>query len=191
MRILYVEDNPTNRLLVQRIARLGGHEVLNYTNGETALENFDRDKPDLVLMDVQLEGALTGLDVVRSLRAAGHMIPMIAVTAYAMVGDRERCLEAGCNDYLAKPLSVSELVTLFERYGKETAASTPQADLRTESKAAPAPAGAAPPNNVPLASRSMPAPSRPAEPAQPSGGVKPDSATKSKPDPLPETQKDV
>ncbi|MFN8372190.1 MAG: response regulator [Anaerolineae bacterium] len=116
MRILYVEDNPANLFLVQRVARMGNHEVLNYTSGETALENFERDHPDLVLMDVQLAGNMTGLDVVRKLRGSGYHTPIIAVTAYAMIGDRERCIDAGCDDYLAKPLPVPKLVEIIKRY---------------------------------------------------------------------------
>lgn len=113
MRILYAEDNPANLMLVQRIARSGGHEIINYANGAEILKNFERDNPDLVLMDVQLEGAMTGLDVVRVLRAAGYITPIYAVTAYAMVGDKEKCLEAGCTGYMAKPLPVLQLVELF------------------------------------------------------------------------------
>lgn len=116
MRILYVEDNPANLFLVQRVARMGNHEVLNYTTGETALENFERDHPDMVLMDVQLAGNMTGLDVVRKLRGSGYKTPIIAVTAYAMIGDRERCMDAGCDDYLAKPLPVPKLVEIIKRY---------------------------------------------------------------------------
>jgi len=116
MRILYVEDNPANVFLVQRVARMGSHEVIHYSEGQPALDHFEADKPDLVLMDVQLPGLLTGLDVVKALRAKGHQTPIVAVTAYAMSGDRERCLEAGCNGYLSKPLPVGELVELFKRY---------------------------------------------------------------------------
>ena len=64
MRILYVEDNSANLFLVQRIARMGNHEVINYSEGQFALDNFGRDKPDLILMDVQLPGKLTGLGLV-------------------------------------------------------------------------------------------------------------------------------
>ena len=116
MRILYVEDNPANLFLVQRVARMGNHDVVNYADGQSALDRFKDDNPDLVLMDVQLPGLLTGLDVVKALRKDGHKTPIIAVTAYAMSGDRERCLEAGCDGYLAKPLPVNELVELFKRY---------------------------------------------------------------------------
>jgi len=116
MKIMYVEDNPANISLLQRIARMGGHEVINYTNGENALNNFEKDHADLVLMDLQLEGRVSGLDVVKQLRARGFKTPIVAVTAYAMVGDRERCIEAGCDSYLSKPLPVAELVELVQTY---------------------------------------------------------------------------
>jgi CheY-like chemotaxis protein len=116
MRILYVEDNPANISLLQRVARMGGHDVIAYNDGEVALSHFKRDKPDLILMDLQLAGALGGLDVVRKLRADGIKTPIVAVTAYAMVGDRERCLEAGCDGYIAKPLPVAEVVEMVQRY---------------------------------------------------------------------------
>ncbi len=119
MRILYVEDNPANLFLVQRVARMGNHQVINYTEGQSALDNFVRDKPDLILMDVQLPGKLTGLDVVKALREAGHKTPIIAVTAYAMIGDRERCLQVGCNGYIAKPLPVGELVEVIKQYADQ------------------------------------------------------------------------
>ncbi|MBK9746271.1 MAG: response regulator [Chloroflexi bacterium] len=116
MRIMYVEDNPANISLLQRIARMGGHEVINYTDGEVALTRFAADNPDLVLMDLQLEGRIGGLEVVRQLRAGGFKTPIVAVTAYAMVGDRERCIEAGCDGYLSKPLPVAEVVDLVQKY---------------------------------------------------------------------------
>lgn len=126
MKILYVEDNQVNVSLVRRVARMGGHEVINYIDGEDALRNFERDQPDVVLMDIQLAGALSGLEVVKKLREQGHKMPMVALTAYAMLGDRERCLEAGCDDYLAKPVAIHELVELFKRY----AAQEPPAVIR-------------------------------------------------------------
>ena len=118
MRIVYVEDNIANVHLVKRVARVGKHEVINYIDGMDALNNFQSDKPDLVLMDIQLAGELTGLEVVKKLRSKGIITPIIAVTAYAMVGDKERCLEAGCNGYISKPIPVSELVELFNKYNK-------------------------------------------------------------------------
>ncbi|HRF96307.1 MAG TPA: response regulator, partial [Aggregatilineales bacterium] len=119
MRILYVEDNPANVSLVKRVAR--EHELTNYIDGEEALRNFAKDNPELVLMDIQLTGRLSGLDVVRELRQQGYTVPIIAVTAYAMIGDRERCLAAGCDDYMAKPLPIPDLLRLFERRKQELA----------------------------------------------------------------------
>jgi CheY-like chemotaxis protein len=113
---MYVEDNPANLFLIKRVARAGNHEVISHVDGEEVLKNFDADKPDLVLMDIQLTGPKDGLEVVKELRKRGYTIPIIAVTAYAMVGDRERCLEAGCDDYIAKPLPITELLNLLERY---------------------------------------------------------------------------
>lgn len=138
MKIMYVEDNPANISLLQRIARMGGHEVINYTDGEKALECFANDKPDLVLMDLQLEGRIGGLDVVKQLRERGFTTPIVAVTAYAMVGDRERCIEAGCDSYLSKPLPVAELVELVQAY--ERKASVPSSRTTAVTTAAEIPA---------------------------------------------------
>ncbi len=124
MRILYVEDNPANVFLVKRVARMGNHEVVNLMDGDHVLNQFDTLAPDLVLMDVQLVGNLTGLDVVRQLRQRGIKTPIIAVTAYAMVGDRERCIEAGCDDYMAKPLPIQRLVEVFAHHDKEKSRTT-------------------------------------------------------------------
>jgi CheY-like chemotaxis protein len=118
MRVLYVEDNPANVFLVKRVAKMGNHEIINYVDGNDVLNNFANVKPDLILMDIQISGTLTGLDVVRKLREWGIQTPIIAVTAYAMVGDRERCIAAGCNDYMAKPLPIPQLVKLFEHYSQ-------------------------------------------------------------------------
>lgn len=126
MKILYVEDNAANVFLVKRIAKVGGHDVVNYIDGSEALQQFEADHPDLVLMDIQLAGDLTGLDVVQRLRNRGSRVPIIAVTAYAMVGDRERCLAAGCDDYLAKPLPIPRLMEIFDHYAK-----IPQSQIET------------------------------------------------------------
>jgi two-component system cell cycle response regulator DivK len=116
MRIVYAEDNIANLALVQRVARIGNHMVIHYMDGESVLEHFERDKPDLLLLDIQISGQLNGLEVVRRLRADGRTVPVVAVTAYAMVGDREKCLEAGCDAYMAKPMAVADLVEIIRRY---------------------------------------------------------------------------
>ncbi|MEL6152112.1 MAG: response regulator [Chloroflexota bacterium] len=121
MRILYVEDNQVNLMLVERVAKMGGHEVINRTSGEAALADFDEINPDLILMDIQLEGQMTGLDAVRELRTRGVEMPIVALTAYAMKGDREKALAAGCNQYLPKPLPINVLLDLLKKYEAATA----------------------------------------------------------------------
>lgn len=116
MRVLYVEDNRTNLMLVERVAKMGGHEVVNRTTGEAAVSDFDDIQPDFVLMDIQLEGEMTGLEAVEKLRAQGHKLPIVALTAYAMKGDREKALASGCDEYLPKPLPINTLVELLRKY---------------------------------------------------------------------------
>ena len=127
MRIVYVEDNIANVHLVKRVARMGKHEVINYIDGMDALTNFANDNPDLVLMDIQLAGELTGIEVVKKLRDKGFNAPIYAVTAYAMVGDRERCMEAGCTGYISKPIPIPELVQLFAQYDTSSPSSETKA----------------------------------------------------------------
>jgi CheY-like chemotaxis protein len=164
MRILYVEDNPANLFLVQRVARMGNHEVTNYTEGQPALDHFKDDKPDLVLMDIQLSGTLNGLDVVKALRAAGHKTPIVAVTAYAMSGDREKCIEAGCDGYLSKPLPVGELVELFKRYEPAKAAGVP---APVTAPAAATPTIPAPEPKLEIVADAKPAPAAQSTPVEP------------------------
>jgi two-component system cell cycle response regulator DivK len=195
MRIMYVEDNPANISLLQRIARMGGHEVINYTDGELALTRFKADNPDLVLMDLQLEGRIGGLEVVRELRAQGFTTPIVAVTAYAMVGDRERCLDAGCDGYLSKPLPVGDVVELVHKYevivkskdvvAPDTVTQTveiPSPSLTpvapTSAAAAPAPAtSAATPTPEPVAPIAPAAPTVPAANGATSSQTKDDAST--------------
>src|SRR5262245_48429097 len=110
MRIAYVEDNPTNLALVERVVTIGQHKITSYTEGEVAVQALTREKFDLILMDIELAGDISGLQVVKNLRAFGLKTPIVAVTAYAMLGDRDKCLEDGCDDYLPKPIQTMELV---------------------------------------------------------------------------------
>ncbi|MBN1680308.1 MAG: response regulator [Anaerolineae bacterium] len=113
MKILYVEDTMPNIILIERIASMGHHKVLNYNNAEEALRYFERDDPDLVLVDIRLDGFMSGLDLVRKLRAQGYTTPMIAITAFVTDGAREQCIEAGCNDYIPKPLDVRRILQMI------------------------------------------------------------------------------
>ncbi len=118
MRIVYVEDNAANVALVERVAKLGHHDTIWYSTAEEALAGLAKDNPDLILVDVQLSGAIDGLELVKRLRANGVRVPIIAVTAYAMVGDRDKCLAAGCTDYIPKPVSIRQLVSVIKEYAR-------------------------------------------------------------------------
>lgn len=110
-KIAVVEDNPDNRLLVQVILE-PLYEVVEYETGFAALAGLPREKPDLVLLDISLPG-MDGSEVLRRLRADAQLqsLPVIALTAHAMSGDREKYLGAGFNDYVTKPI-VDETVLL-------------------------------------------------------------------------------
>jgi PAS domain S-box-containing protein len=120
LRVLLAEDNPVNQRLALRLLEKMGHRVTLVDSGLTALELATQGRYDLVLMDVQMPG-LDGLAATRHIRqweqATGHRTPIVAMTARAMAGDRERCLEAGMDDYLSKPVDVARLRELLARYG--------------------------------------------------------------------------
>jgi two-component system, cell cycle response regulator DivK len=109
--VLYVEDNPDNRRLVRKILESRGYRVLEAEDGVTGLEIIRADRPPLVLLDISLPD-LDGLQLVAAMKADEELagIPVIALTASAMRGDRERFLAAGCDDYLSKPVQAMELL---------------------------------------------------------------------------------
>lgn len=106
-KILIVEDNPANRMIFQDLLECSGHEVEAVAMAEDALTLVRESMPDLILMDVQLPG-MDGLTATKILREdeLTRGIPIIALTSYAMPGDRERTLIAGCNGYITKPIRV-------------------------------------------------------------------------------------
>lgn len=112
-RILLAEDNPTNQLVTQKLLEKIGHQVHIVTNGKEALEAIRIVPYDLILMDCQMPemDGYEATSAIRNLEGKGKIIPIIAITANAMPGDREKCLGAGMNDYLCKPV---ELTTLSE-----------------------------------------------------------------------------
>jgi len=109
-KILIVEDNPQNMMVILMTLRGQGYTLLEAVDGEEALKVADREKPDLILMDIRLP-KIDGLEVTRRLRQMPTLsrIPIIALTAYAMNGDEERVIEAGCDAYLTKPFHIHEL----------------------------------------------------------------------------------
>jgi CheY-like chemotaxis protein len=137
-RILVVEDNETNLYLIRFMLNKSGYEVIEAMEGQTGVELAAKEKPDLILMDIQLPD-IDGLEATRRIRnAEGGMrnkieegpyskseipdpkskikkIPIIALTSYAMVGDREKALEAGCTGYIEKPINPDTFIADMEK----------------------------------------------------------------------------
>lgn len=108
--ILYVEDNPLNMRLVRKLLNSFGYNMIEAIDGQSGLDLIQEHMPDLILMDVNLPD-IDGLELTRRIKQLDSIshIPVIALTANAMHGDRERCLDAGCQGYVAKPVSRTEL----------------------------------------------------------------------------------
>jgi CheY-like chemotaxis protein len=117
-KILVVEDNDMNMQLVEFLLEEGGYEIVKATSGEEALSiTRNGAAPDLILMDIHLPG-MDGLSVVRAMKGDTRTarIPILALTAHAMRGDKDRFLEAGCDGYISKPIDVKTFLTSIERY---------------------------------------------------------------------------
>ncbi|HUY32227.1 MAG TPA: response regulator [Pirellulales bacterium] len=118
LKLLLAEDNAVNQKLVVRLLEKRGHQVTIAGNGREALAVLERDRFDLVLMDVQMP-EMSGFEATAAIRqgerTTGRHMPIVAMTAHAMKGDRERCLEAGMDDYIAKPVQARELFQAVER----------------------------------------------------------------------------
>ncbi len=116
-RILVVEDNEKNMRLFRDVLEAKGYRVLEATGGVTAIEMASEQLPDLVLMDIQLPD-VDGIEALRLLRADDRTatIPVIALTAQAMHGDRERFLAVGFDDYVSKPVDIADLARTVERH---------------------------------------------------------------------------
>jgi len=115
-KILIVEDNPQNMRLIEMALSADSYTLLQATNGEEALEVAKKERPDLIIMDIQLP-KMSGLEVTRKLREIPQFsrTPIIAITAYAMKGDKEKALNAGCNAYLSKPIKARDLPGLIAK----------------------------------------------------------------------------
>ncbi len=117
-KILLVEDNPVNRRLAEFLLRSQGYQVRAATNAQEAFDTIKAERPDLILMYVQLPG-MDGLEATRKIKAepTTRDIPVVAVTSYAMKGDREKALAAGCSGYITKPIDkdtfVQEVATVL------------------------------------------------------------------------------
>ncbi len=115
--ILYVEDNADNRSLVRRVLESEGYTVTEAANANQALASLQNGQPNLILMDINMP-TTDGYTLTSQIRALPKFkkIPIIAVTANVMRGDRERSLEAGCDGYIQKPIDIDTLTQQIERY---------------------------------------------------------------------------
>jgi CheY-like chemotaxis protein len=115
--VLMIEDNEQNRYLATFLLERRGHSVVSSADGPSGIEEAARLRPDIILLDIQLPG-LDGYAVARDLRRnpALRDTPIVAVTSYAMPGDREKALEAGCTAYIEKPIDPDTFVDSIERF---------------------------------------------------------------------------
>jgi CheY-like chemotaxis protein len=127
--VLVAEDNPINQKVLQHLIERRGHSVEVAASGRETLRLLDEREFDLVLMDVQMpemDGFETTREIRRRERQTGNHQTIVAMTAHSMSGDRERCLEAGMDDYLSKPVSIQQLERLLDRIGASRAEETAQ-----------------------------------------------------------------
>jgi len=115
--VLVIEDNEQNLYLVTFLLESRGYAVIQTRDGREGIEAASRAKPTLILLDIQLPG-MDGYEVAQALRSNPSLaaVPIVAVTSYAMMGDRERALAAGCSGYIEKPINPETFVTDVERY---------------------------------------------------------------------------
>ena len=116
-KILIVEDNPDNMKLFTAVLAIRGHQVTGLPGGETLLEAMQADSPQLVLLDIQLPGE-DGFQLLEKMRGAlgAKLPPVVALTAHAMSGDREKALKAGFSGYLTKPIDVGTFASSVEAF---------------------------------------------------------------------------
>ena len=116
-RILVVEDQDDNRRILRDLLTASGYELIEAVDGEQGLTAAEQERPDLILMDIQLPG-IDGYEVTRRIKAneALRNIPIIAVTSYALSGDDQKAFEAGCDAYVTKPFSPRQLLAKIREY---------------------------------------------------------------------------
>jgi len=116
-RILVIEDNEQNLYLVNFILKKNGYEVIEARNGEEGIRMAIQERPNLILMDIQLPD-IDGMEATRRIRAseADGKVPIVAITSYAMTGDRERALTAGCTGYIEKPIDPETFMGEVEKF---------------------------------------------------------------------------
>jgi len=116
MKVLIVEDNPVNMKLLELIIKRHGHSPIEAIDGEDAIEKAKKELPEIILMDIMLPG-IDGLEAVKRIRKIESMktVPIIAITSYAMAGDRDKIMKAGCNGYFEKPINPLTIMKDIEK----------------------------------------------------------------------------
>ena len=120
--VLVVEDKELNRKVVRIVLESKGYEMLEATTAEETLRILNAKTPDLILMDIALPGGVDGENLTKQIKTDPRWrhVPILALTAAAMKGDRERLIQAGCDDYISKPIDTRVLVNLVGRYAGES-----------------------------------------------------------------------
>ena len=115
-KVLIVEDNENNMELISFILEVNGEETIKAVNGLSGVEKALNEKPDYIILDIQLPD-IDGLEVLKRVRASeeGKDIPVIAMTSYAMSGDKERMIKAGCNGYIEKPIDPERVISQIHK----------------------------------------------------------------------------
>jgi len=115
--ILIVEDEPKNMTLTRDLLKISGYQTIEAVDGVQGVEKAKASKPDLILMDIMMP-KMDGLEATRIIKANEKTkhIPIIALTSYAMKGDREKTIEAGCDGYIAKPIDIKEVLKAIEHF---------------------------------------------------------------------------
>lgn len=139
-RILYVEDNLENRILIKRVLEAAGYTFIEAENGVQGLEKALHEHPDLILMDINLPD-IDGYECTARLRKASGLdrVPVLALTANVLEGDRQRALASGCDGYIPKPIDVDELPDVVARHLKQAAGEplSPRQEVPPEQAAPP------------------------------------------------------
>ena len=118
LNILLVEDDPINQKVASCIVKRELHNITIAENGSVGVEKYLSEKFDLILMDIQMP-EMDGYEATRQIRTFNSEVVIFAQTAYALSGDDEKTIAAGCNDYLTKPIRKEELVALIQKYFQE------------------------------------------------------------------------
>ena len=116
-KILVVDDDLPSIIIVEKLLKGTGLEIIRARNGVEAVDLAETKNIDAILMDIKMP-IISGYDATRAIRKFNPNIPIIAYTAYALNGDRQKCLDAGCNDYLAKPVYPKDMLAMIAKYLK-------------------------------------------------------------------------